>query len=221
MTLLHSPDDELLSAYLDGAGTEADALHIEACPACQSRLRELRAVVTAVGGPAPVPDPGRRDQAVAAALAVRDAGRRLANAGRRVRHPMVPLIAALIALVVLVPMLLLGNDDPGGPDDSSERGAAARQDLGRHDTPDQLTADLQNLLSGAPPPSADNRLPCDDAARALGRGRLGERLLSATLQWQGTPAVVHVFRAEGDANLSRQAYVLAVQGCEVLAFQSF
>lgn len=221
MTLLHSPDDELLSAYLDGAGTEADALHIEACPACQSRLRELRSVATAVGGPGAVPDPGRRDQAVAAALAVRDAGRRLADLGRRVRHPMVPLVAALIALVVLVPMLLLGNDDSKTPDDASELGTAARQDLGPHDTPEELATDLQNLLTGAAPPPPDERLPCDDAAVALGRGRLGERLLSATLRWQGTPAVVHVFRAEGDANLSRQAYVLAVQGCEVLAFQSF
>lgn len=63
------PDDEALSALLDGEATAAEEAHAEGCPECSGRLAQLRAVALAVGvAPEPV-TAARRDAAIAEALA--------------------------------------------------------------------------------------------------------------------------------------------------------
>ena len=63
------PDDEALSALLDGEATAAEEAHAEACRECSGRLAQLRAVALAVGvAPEPV-TAARRDAAIAEALA--------------------------------------------------------------------------------------------------------------------------------------------------------
>ena len=63
------PDDEALSALLDGEATAAEEAHAGACPECSGRLAQLRAVALAVGAaPEPV-TAARRNAAIAEALA--------------------------------------------------------------------------------------------------------------------------------------------------------
>lgn len=62
------PDDELLSAALDGAEHEVVALHLTGCGSCGTRLAELRAVAAAVADPVAGPADGARlDDAVRSA----------------------------------------------------------------------------------------------------------------------------------------------------------
>ena len=63
------PDDELVTAVLDGEATDAQAATVAADPVLSARLEELRAVRRAVGAPTEPPEPAARDRAVAAALA--------------------------------------------------------------------------------------------------------------------------------------------------------
>lgn len=66
------PDDELLSATLDGEGDPATAAHLGGCDGCLARLDALdrvRGLVGAASGPAPA---GVADRAVAAATAAWD-----------------------------------------------------------------------------------------------------------------------------------------------------
>ena len=62
------PDDEALSAHLDGEAPEWGS-HVRSCPACQARLAAFGRVAAAVGTePEPAP-PGAGDEAVARAVA--------------------------------------------------------------------------------------------------------------------------------------------------------
>ena len=63
------PDDEVLSAVLDGEGDDAERSHVEGCQACQSRLDDLRAVSRAVAAPVPPPPAAATSAAVDRALA--------------------------------------------------------------------------------------------------------------------------------------------------------
>src|SRR5690242_15956422 len=68
------PDDELVSAVLDGEATADERALVEADPASRQRLSELRAARDLVAAPIAVPA-AARESAIAAALAEFDAGR--------------------------------------------------------------------------------------------------------------------------------------------------
>lgn len=115
------PDDETLSALLDGeADAEAQA-HAAGCPACRDRLAEFRSVIAAVQA-APSPPPGIREAAIRAALREADLGDPqpstldAARARRRTarRPPLVTLgwvgaAAAFVALLAALPALVHGS----------------------------------------------------------------------------------------------------------------
>jgi len=63
------PDDEALSAHLDGEAPEWES-HVRSCPSCQARLAAFGRVAAAVGTAPPALRPGGGDDAVARALAV-------------------------------------------------------------------------------------------------------------------------------------------------------
>jgi len=67
------PDDELVSAVLDGEASADERARVEADPASRQRLAELRAVRDLVAAPVPVPSEAR-EAAIAAALGLYDAG---------------------------------------------------------------------------------------------------------------------------------------------------
>jgi hypothetical protein len=91
MSDLH-PDDEALSAHLDGEEPQL-RVHVESCTACTARLAELRRVRAAVGTPVTPPPAWQRDVTIARALdaVARPGGARRARAGG---------IAAAILLVL-------------------------------------------------------------------------------------------------------------------------
>jgi hypothetical protein len=117
MTNAH-PDDETLSAVLDGEGGQDADAHVAGCASCRERLTELRAAAAALAD-APVPPPAVRESAIRAALIESAAGRPgtvgPARPARRHRYahrqPLVTVgwvaaAAAVIALLVAVPALL-------------------------------------------------------------------------------------------------------------------
>ena len=64
-----APDDEVVSAYLDGEATPDEAARVESDPALQARLGEMRAVVRAVAGPLPPVAADAREALIARVLA--------------------------------------------------------------------------------------------------------------------------------------------------------
>lgn len=67
MTAPH-PDDEELSAHLDGEAGAATTAHLASCPQCDGRLHQLEAAASRVAAPVRPPDDGVRQAAMAAAL---------------------------------------------------------------------------------------------------------------------------------------------------------
>jgi len=62
------PDDEIVSAVLDGEATDEEVARVDADAALTARLGELRAARDAIAAPVSLPSPADRDAAVAAAM---------------------------------------------------------------------------------------------------------------------------------------------------------
>jgi hypothetical protein len=129
-----TPDDELVSAYLDGEATPAERAVVEGDPRLLARVSELRAVATAVGAPVSPAD-AARDRLIAQALAAAppvapvvslDAARRRRQ---RIGVTIASVAAALVALLAL-PVLL----DDGSSDDQTA--AVESADDGAEDAAD-------------------------------------------------------------------------------------
>jgi hypothetical protein len=162
------PDDELVSAHLDGAATPDEAAAVEASAPARARRRELEAVRARVGEPV-VPPPGARDAAIAAALAVYDrdiaGGDPTATDGRapaagdttdrpvasiderrarRPRRSLVPVLGAVASVVLILGVLVgLRISQRATPTEAS-LGAAARDQNNSKEAP----------AAGPPPPGS-------------------------------------------------------------------
>ena len=257
----HFPDDEALSADLDGEGDAATAEHLASCATCETRLGELRAAAEAVGAPVGRRPDVERAAAVGAALAAIDG--KTPSARRRV-PPWLAAAAAALVLVLAVPIVLSqreSNDETAqrtasGSFEDASPGVIATppEDIGAQSDPQALARLLDEQMR-APRPlpgaalsaeaardaregeaapggvtggrvgSADGELgaPCQTEAREAGANRVGTLLYTALLEWQTTPAVVHVFQAP-DPNaqtLTRRAFVMARSDCQLLVAPSF
>lgn len=116
----HPPDDELVSAYLDGEATPAEVARVEAEPALRARAAELRKISQAVGAVPPTSEAARARH-LAVALQARDAGASAATVvdldrarARRVRSWLLGAAAAVAAVVLaagVLPTLLDDRDD--------------------------------------------------------------------------------------------------------------
>lgn len=105
------PDDEALSAVLDGEDDDAERAHVEGCPACQGRLDDLRAVSRAVAVAIPPRPAASIDAAIGRALAEAPPApiRRVARRARpdpepaptKAKPPMLKLLAAAAVVVVV------------------------------------------------------------------------------------------------------------------------
>lgn len=118
------PDDELVSAVLDGEATAEEVARVEADPALRARLEELRRLSTRVATPPPTaPALAAREDLIAAALTAAGRDERDApesghvaevvdlGARRRVPPPWVLGVAAAIAVLVLLAVPLALRDD--------------------------------------------------------------------------------------------------------------
>ena len=122
--MTHDHFDELASAHLDGTTTPQEGVEAAASPTIQRRAEELRAVRAAIQAAPPV-DPGRREEAIAAALAafaepvappVAPVTSLASVRAGRPRPPrgltVIGAAAAVILLALLVPLLgRLGSTD--------------------------------------------------------------------------------------------------------------
>jgi hypothetical protein len=143
MTEHPPPDDELVSAHLDGTATPDEAAAVEASAPAMARRAELDAVRARMGEPVTPPE-GARDRALAAALAVYDEQRaaadpatapaptavslgdaRSARAARR-RRRLVPVLGA-VAAVALALVAAAGLFARPPADTSASSGAASDQ----------------------------------------------------------------------------------------------
>jgi hypothetical protein len=241
------PDDEALSAHLDGAEPELRA-HLDGCPACRARLEALRRVHALVATPVPPPPERQRSAAVAHALDVDRRGRPHRATGW--------LAAAAAALVVVVGAAvglaqLRSNDrevratagaakqadnqledtapapavrslgDLGAlEDDAALRAAVQPAAAQAFATRSARGAETLDQTSPAPGTGAAGSaaLVCTRAAEALDPGDARVALV-ATATWLGTPAEVFVFDAAGRPGAAR-IHVLARRDCHVLLFES-
>ena len=129
------PDDELLSASLDGDADPATADHLGGCPTCRARLDALDTVRLEVAAPSPVAADVAERVMAAAVRAWHDergssdsvvtplrtaagdgpAHRRRASSGppprRQVPSWVLGAVAAVVALLVAVPVVLRDGDD--------------------------------------------------------------------------------------------------------------
>lgn len=138
-----SPDphlhDELLSAVLDGEADVEQSTHVDACDACRARLGALRDASALVATPARNADAGRRDAAIAAALAVADGvtGTVVPLRRRRTIPTWLGAAAAVVVAVGAISLLVnrggetrsadtaVDGDDAGGADAMAEENATA------------------------------------------------------------------------------------------------
>jgi hypothetical protein len=150
------PDPEALSAYLDGEAPEWEA-HVRACGECRGRLDDLGRVRGAVGAAVAPPDPARRDEAVAAALA---AARSTRNRGAR-QWALVGLAGAVAAAVLAA--VLVTRAGNSRHESTVALGPVSTQlvhggDLGDVDDAQALRARIEpglSALAAAPQPPRD------------------------------------------------------------------
>ncbi len=138
------PDDELLSALLDGEAPSGDVAHAEGCATCQSRLEELRLAAAFVAR-AVTPQPGHlREASLAVAMrtadeplrvaAVTSLGRRLPNrtaarAGANRRANALSAAAALVVALAVAGLAISQLTRGNGTDATNSRDAIANAAL--------------------------------------------------------------------------------------------
>ncbi|HVM39727.1 MAG TPA: hypothetical protein VM618_02975 [Acidimicrobiia bacterium] len=127
----HHPDDEALSAFLDGSDADGVAAHLSACASCAERFDALgRARAALAAEPEPLPDLTRRRlvataiESAGTPLASRDAilpGRARARRSRR----LLPMLGAAAAAVFVVGGIVALQDDGGNGADTTALGGSS------------------------------------------------------------------------------------------------
>ena len=186
MTDHDDPTDDLASAHLDGATTPEEDAAVAGDPAVLARLDALRSARDRLRATADqdTVDPGRREAAIAAALAAFDDARPTEAAGDAAVAPLAPRralptlggrwralgIAAAVALVALaVPLLSrLGSDDG---DDLASSGDAAEDST--------TSAAVEESTAGAAGPTADAAFDAPASSAPLGSFESVDELAAA------------------------------------------
>ena len=168
------PDDELVSAFLDGELDEAGRARVEAEPALLARADELGRVRAVLGDP-PQPPPGAVDTAVTAALAARTAtpveGPTVIDLEdrRRRRRRITTAVAAAAAVVVAIPVALRVASDTGSTTTADVASGAPTS-----------VADSSEQVLAAEAPAADEVGEGEASAGAGDPGTRAESDLGAT-----------------------------------------
>ena len=157
--------DELVSAYLDGELTPAEAAAVQADETLAARAEELRAVRDAVAAPVSAPSAERRDQMIAAAIdAVSDV---TVPSGvvvplHRSVQPLLAAAAAVVAIAVVVGAGLLASRLGGGDDAdmTASPGTTASDDPADFDMSE--SADGADAVAAPEPAAADEKPMADE-----------------------------------------------------------
>lgn len=167
------PDDETLSAFVDGMASDADADHVAACVTCSARVDQLAQAARAIGMPVASPSGAAVDAAIAAALGAttRDASI-VAFRRRPAWFAPVAAVAALVALALGAASVLTDS----GPDRTTTAAGPRDETAGRSMAAgNQL--DLGDLDEARLRPAIDALLPSEltmsAPAPAAGSGQGG------------------------------------------------
>jgi hypothetical protein len=128
MTDAFRPDDELVSAVLDGEATPDERARVEGDPVLRARLEEFASVRDLIGGPVAPPDQMTKARAIAAAKASRPqplpprvVARRRQSEAPRVLAVAAAIVVCLAGLGFLVSQVD-SSDDGGGSDAAAVSG---------------------------------------------------------------------------------------------------
>jgi hypothetical protein len=219
------PDDEALSAHLDGEAPEWES-HVRSCPPCQARLAAFGRVAAAVGTAREAAAPGTGDEAVARAVAAATTSSSSVWKSRRLVTAAAGIAAAVLVAGGVVALVHRGASRSSSTASRALGPVAANVveagDLGDLADDKALKAQVEPSLStteaapaaGAAGAAASKApaqtgaksealrsssarpLPCEAQARAL---QPGTQVLvyRAAARWQGTLAVVFGFTAAG------------------------
>lgn len=165
-----SPDDEIVSAVLDGEATAAERAQVASDPALSARLDELRRVRAAVSEPVePLDEVSVRrllDRALDSASDDPSARPAPLRAGRGGWRGGAAIGLGSVAVVALLAMLVL----PGilGGADDADQSAAVDADESWYTAQDQARGEPEAATDGFGPLAEDADGPVDDAASPEG-----------------------------------------------------
>ena len=143
-----TPDDEIVSAYLDGEATAEEIARVQASPELLARVEAFRSTGLAVGAPVAPPPPEVREAAIAAALAASQTAPNVTSLGaarekKRAFSPRVLALSSAAAAVVIgfIAVVTLADFSSGGDtadqtasvefaDDDAASDAAGGEDFG-------------------------------------------------------------------------------------------
>lgn len=107
------PDDELLSALLDGEAPPGDVAHVDGCGDCQARLGDLRFVSQTLVASVPMPPGHLREASLAVALRAADEPARVPTLPARRLNALSAAAVLVVALAVGGLLITqLGRNDP-------------------------------------------------------------------------------------------------------------
>lgn len=118
------PDDEVLSALLDGEAPPGDVAHVDGCGDCQARVAELRFAAESVARSVPIPPGHLREASLAVALRAADQPVRTMPTLRRFNSGLSAAAVLVVALAVGGLLITqLGRD--GGSATNTQNGNAS------------------------------------------------------------------------------------------------
>ena len=151
MTEPFRPDDDLVSAVLDGEATEEERARVTADPVLSARLAEFAAAAEKVAEPVAPRAEADRDRAIAAAVAERhrrdDVVVTLAPGRRRDNGRFLAVAAAVLIVLLAAAFILAKVDDGGGNDTAASGGDADSGGLESADTEDTV-ATAESAVAG-------------------------------------------------------------------------
>lgn len=206
MTEPFRPDDDLVSAVLDGEATPEERARVETDPALRARLEEFRRAAALVATPPSASAEAAREAALARAGA--EHGRRLmtgaAPAGRPHRStPRLLAVAAAVLLVVLVGGLVVTRlGDDAGTDTAASGGGADATEAADE------TATADSVFAGG----AAGRLDLGDVA---GAEALITRLVDEGIVSRSAPASALGDQPASETEVTSGAVPGDSEGCEV------
>ena len=191
-------DDVLISAYIDGEVTEAEAARVEGDPRLLARASGLRQVAESVSGEV-TPNPARRDAAITAALGAAGFAaddpptkelpvtRLDDHRERRQRGLRIASIAAAVLLVVLVAVPVIRSFDNGASDEQATVADTAESidEKADADAADGASGQLEEA-SPLSPPRAEPLQPVE--LGNFGQAEDARHAVDEELQWILVPA---------------------------------
>ncbi len=245
--MAHAPDDELLSALLDGESAPGDVSHVSTCDVCQARLADLRRVAATVATPVAMPPGHVREAALTeAALATGTTRRRRTSitpigrraAGRRRTSPL-SAAAALLVAVLAGGWALSAIGNGGGTTDNlatsaDTEAASALPNIGSAFAADDAGSGASFApLDGGDLGAVDDIAVVEASYEAAGtqRGKSAATsnvecpvpegttmLFHAALTYRGEPAEAHVVEA---TDATRSTRILRAADCSLIVSRDF